>query len=348
MANGITKNEMTNNSPKVELQIHIAFWVIYFFYPYLQFGDNTNFLFDYKEQFVDLLFEASIVYTFYLWLLPKYLSFSLKTKWGIPLMVLAFLFVLAYTNCSITHYLSECNCSLRICIFNKLLRFIFLSGIFSAFYLFKQVQKKKSEIERTKKEQYLAELESLKAQINPHFLFNTLNAIYSNSITKNLDSRHSDSILQFAELLKYTTYEGGQDTVVLSREIEQIENYIRLQKFRLENKVEVQFEQKNSSNEFSIAPLLLMTFVENAFKYTNDLEGFNHKIIIKTSIKAGIFSFFCQNSYKQDTDKLKVQKKGIGLSNTLRRLKLLYPNEHHINISDENNIFSVDLKIDLS
>ncbi|MGB1217610.1 MAG: sensor histidine kinase, partial [Saprospiraceae bacterium] len=196
------------------------------------------------------------------------------------------------------------------------------------------------------KEKHLSELKALKAQIHPHFMLNTLNAIYSHAVVEDTSPKLSQLILQFSDTLKYVVYEGQQKYVSLSRELSHIENFIRLQQFRLEDKVDVHFKENISDKELLIPPILLINFIENAFKHTTGLRGNQHKIEIELKEKEGILTFFCRNPFRL-TEKQNHAQQGVGLENTLKRLELLYPKQHEIKIDKSNEHFTVHLKIDL-
>ncbi|MBO9562414.1 MAG: histidine kinase [Niastella sp.] len=186
-----------------------------------------------------------------------------------------------------------------------------------------------------------AELAFLKAQINPHFLFNTLNNIYSLAITH---SEHTaDSIMKLSNILRYVTDEVNQDYVALQQEIDCIQDYIDLQQLRLGKKTTVSFTISGNPAPLSIAPLILMTFVENAFKYGVS----NHQassIIIDLQAHTRSIVFSCSNALfprKQD------ERTGIGIANTQQRLEHLYPHKHYLNITTDNNLYSVSLALDI-
>lgn len=185
-----------------------------------------------------------------------------------------------------------------------------------------------------------AELAFLKAQINPHFLFNTLNNIYSLAVTK---SEHTAaSIMKLSNILRYVTDDVQQDYVALSQEIECIRDYIDLQQLRLGKKTFVEFTVSGNTDMHSIAPLVLMTFVENAFKYGIS----NHQsssILIDLSVTGKTISFWCQNGL---FPRKQAEREGIGIANTTKRLDHLYPNRYKLNITTENNLYSVDLTLD--
>lgn len=188
-----------------------------------------------------------------------------------------------------------------------------------------------------------AELSFLKAQVNPHFLFNTLNNIYTLAIIK--DENTAPSIMKLSSIMRYITDEAGDEFVYLRNEINCIENFISLHKLRLGKKTELTYECIGSlEKDIQIAPLILMAFVENVFKYGIS----NHKtneLIIKLSITDNILNFFTQNPIHPD--KKKPERSGIGLTNTRKRLQLIYPDKHVLDVNDKNNLFTVKLTIHL-
>lgn len=182
-----------------------------------------------------------------------------------------------------------------------------------------------------------AELAFLKAQINPHFLFNTLNNIYSLAITQ---SEHTAaSIMKLSNILRYVTDEVRQDFVPLQQEIDCIQDYIDLQQLRLGKKTIVSFNKTGNHAPLSIAPLLLMTFVENAFKHGIS----NHQassIDIELEASHNKIAFRCSNALfpRKQTDRT-----GIGIANTRQRLEHLYEGKHQLNISTDNNLYTIVL-----
>ncbi|MDF2189589.1 histidine kinase [Paraflavitalea sp. CAU 1676] len=184
-----------------------------------------------------------------------------------------------------------------------------------------------------------AELAFLKAQINPHFLFNTLNNIYSLAVTNN--EHTAASIMKLSNILRYITDETRQDFVPLQQEIECIQDYIDLQQLRLGQKTTVSFKVIGNVIALSIPPFILMTFVENAFKYGIS----NHQAsLIDISLEAtdNHLLFRCSNSL---FPRKQAERTGIGIENTRQRLEHLYPGRHSLNISTGNNLFEVVLDI---
>ena len=185
-----------------------------------------------------------------------------------------------------------------------------------------------------------AELSFLKAQINPHFLFNTLNNIYSLAITKNENT--AASIMKLSNIMRYVTDDVREDFVSLDNEIECMRDYIDLQRLRLGKKMNVDFMVTGNTGNKKMAPLILMTFIENVFKYGVS----NHEpsdIVIKLSADEHAITFFSRN--KLFEKKYNAGRTGIGIVNTKERLKHLYPDKHFLDIKKENGFFTVQLSL---
>ena len=184
------------------------------------------------------------------------------------------------------------------------------------------------------------ELATLKHQLNPHFLFNTLNNLYSLSVTKSDEA--PEVIEKLSEMLDHMLYGCNDLFVSLHKEIELIENYIALEKVRYDDRVTITFIKSVTEN-IQIAPLILLTFVENAFKHgvTQELEEAN--IQIEISLKENYIHFDISNSIA--TNQVLLNKKGIGLKNVKKQLELLYSNAYSLDIKEEKNRFNVSLKL---
>jgi two-component system, LytTR family, sensor kinase len=185
-----------------------------------------------------------------------------------------------------------------------------------------------------------AELSFLKAQINPHFLFNTLNNIYSLAVTKNENT--AASIMKLSNIMRYVTEDIKEDFVSLDNEIECMTDYIDLQRLRLGKKMNVDFSVKGNTENKKIAPLILMTFIENAFKYGTS----NHEesgITITITAEERSITFFCRN--KIFPAKRETNREGIGIVNAKERLNYLYPDKHFLDIHTGNGLFTVQLTL---
>ncbi|WP_139855244.1 sensor histidine kinase [Aequorivita sinensis] len=191
-----------------------------------------------------------------------------------------------------------------------------------------------------------SELQFLKSQINPHFLFNNMNNLYSYAVEKS--SKTPEIILELSSVLRYMLYECKAPFVPLKKEIEHIENYIKLSELQVEERGEVNFKIGNIPNNYRIAPLILSVFIENAFKHSVSSQTENISIVIEVNVnEVGVLNFSCSNTYLKQSNTQSLDS-GIGLENVKKRLKLIYPKCHTLKIDIENDHFIVKLSIDLS
>ncbi len=189
-----------------------------------------------------------------------------------------------------------------------------------------------------------AELKLLKAQLNPHFLFNTLNNLYGLSVIKS--NKLPSLMLKLSDLLRYSLYETKESFVPLEKEIQYLENYIALEKIRLEEKSEITFTKSGRFTTKKIAPMLLIVFVENAFKHLGITKDKNSKVCITLEVFNDNLHFKCSNTIDNtgiEAHHLEKKNSGIGLQNAKKRLKLMYPDKHDLTIVKEQENYSVHL-----
>lgn len=192
------------------------------------------------------------------------------------------------------------------------------------------------------KEKTTTELNLLKQQINPHFFFNTLNNIYSMSRKKN--EATPEAILQLSDLMRYVIYKGQEDTVSIGQEIKYLEDYVELQKLRLHQQFDFQFNIDIVDNDLQVSPLLFIIFVENAFKHGIEVASEDSYLHLNLRQDGSQISFSCTNSVEEKTDDY---YSGLGLTNLKRRLDLSYPNTHTIDYHKSNDHYHAILTIDL-
>jgi two-component system, LytTR family, sensor kinase len=210
-----------------------------------------------------------------------------------------------------------------------------------SWFLVSGLQKELLEKEKQKAE---VELKALKAQINPHFFFNTLNSIYSMSMDK--DERLPDTVLQLSGLMRYFLYESKDNFVSLEKELVAVNDYIALQKIRSGDKLRVTVKIEGETAGQKIAPLLLITFFENAFKHGVKASTGNTFINLAIRISSNHLDFTIENN-KGIVDEVETNVyKGVGLENVKRQLELLYPGKHRLDINDLEGRFFVKLQID--
>jgi len=214
--------------------------------------------------------------------------------------------------------------------------------LYIAVILFSILLKVRGRLYQLQKEKIDAELSSLKSQINPHFLFNTLNSIYALAVKG--DEKTADAVINLAGLMRYMIKEAHGDRISLQKELDYLTNYVELQKARLRETAAVSLSIKGQAGRLEIAPLILITFVENAFKYgiNPDMES---KITIAIEIREDMLYLSVFNT-KVLISSMDLST-GIGLANTRSRLEKIYFMEHGLEITDEKDHYSIFLSIHL-
>ena len=205
---------------------------------------------------------------------------------------------------------------------------------------------KQREVDQLKDAVKESELQFLKSQINPHFLFNNLNNLYAYAIEKS--PKTPEIILELSGVLRYMLYECKENYVPLVKEVAQLENFIKLSELQIEERGQINFSSQNIRPGYQIAPLILIVFIENAFKHSMASQTDHIFIDINLNFSSeGTLEFTCKNSYQpqSNTDNL---SHGIGLENVKKRLELLYPNTHQLNIDKSENLYEVHLFMDLN
>ncbi|GAA0872916.1 sensor histidine kinase [Gangjinia marincola] len=219
------------------------------------------------------------------------------------------------------------------------LSFYLLGGVYGLIENYYHRQKIERDIEISKTD---TELQFLKAQLNPHFLFNSLNSIYS--LVRNNSLEAPEAVITLSELMRYMVYEANKVQVPLKKEIEYIQNYIKLQKLRLANNQYVIIKVVGDPNPYHISPLIFISFIENAFKYGTDYKGVTHVDILITIVRQRIIFNVSNMIGVFEKDK---KNSGIGLTNIKNRLELLYPNSHELDIHKDDYHYKVELSLKL-
>jgi len=215
--------------------------------------------------------------------------------------------------------------------------------LFGAYKLVWDHQKKQKKINELEKEKAESELKFLKSQINPHVFFNNLNSIYSFALEHS--EKLSDMVLKLSDIMRYMLYECNDRYVPLEKELSYLNNFIELQKMRLEDRGKVSFHIEGSPKSYYIAPLLLITFVENSFKHSMETISETIKVDISTKIKEEVLIFRVTNNYVDNNSD--GSNHGIGLKNVKKRLALLYPGQHSLVINKSESSYSVTLELTL-
>jgi len=197
------------------------------------------------------------------------------------------------------------------------------------------------------KQQKENELRHLKAQLNPHFLFNTLNNLYGLSVAES--KKLPGLMLKLSELMRYSLYDTNQSYVALQKELDYINNYVELEQIRLSDKTDIKLNISGDATEQYIAPLLLIIFVENSFKHFSAARNQQAFVHINFKINESALCMNVKNSIDPDyTPVQNKSKSGLGLNNVKQRLDLIYPQQYKLKTIKENTYFEVTLEIDLS
>jgi two-component system LytT family sensor kinase len=336
-----------------QLLIHIVGWAGFLFFPFiigLPFRENI---------FIRNIFHTSLLIGFFYSnsnvLIPKFLTQGKNAIYFSSVLIIIFVIIganLSFNNLFdfdhkevVENISSHKHSSIKKDL--KRTSIIFFSSLFifaiSTCYRLLldryKTERKKKEIEN---ENLVSELSFLKSQVSPHFLFNTLNNIYSLSL--NNSALTSDAILKLSQLLRYMLYESDVKMVSLNKEIEYLNNYIELQKMRISSDVNIAFLTKGSFGENIIEPMLLIPFIENAFKHGIDYSK-KSDISIDLNLSDNTLDMRVINgiNLNRETDKAS----GIGLNNVRRRLNLLYPNRHKLTIEKNKEKYIIKLEITL-
>ncbi len=219
--------------------------------------------------------------------------------------------------------------------------YMLITTLLKLSYAWFELQKARQRLAAIEKENVKSELRMLKAQINPHFLFNSLNAIYSLAIKGS--GKTPEAIIHLADILRYVIYESNKEKIAIHDEAKIIREYIELQKFRLDPSSKITFVDELQDEHLEITPLLLLPLVENSFKHgaIGDVgDGFVEIALFATN-KDVVFEI--RNSKPPDGHDKKNRKEGMGNENIRQRLNLLYPDRHLFSIEDKPDVYSVKL-----
>lgn len=345
----------TLNKKLLTATVHIAAWACFFLLPMVFFPRNDNFPVSNAFVWMFICIDAYLLGFYYLnsqVLIPRFL---VNRKWLIyTALVIAALLVFTQIP-KLFEDAIRADLPPRIKKIGSGRRRSYLpypfTGTTALFFLVLMVstsvrliqewlasEEKQAEVER---EKLNTELYFLKAQINPHFLFNTLNNIYSLAVVKS--DATAPAVMKLSSIMRYVISDTKQHWVPLEKEVKFIQDYIALQQVRLTDKVHIQLNIDGNINDHQIAPLIFIPFVENAFKYGISTKEHSH-IDISLQMDATELNFTVDNRIVS-IESTAEENTGIGLKNTRRRLEILYPGKHQLNISNDNQHFHVHLKL---
>jgi two-component system LytT family sensor kinase len=322
---------------------HILFWIVwYFFYIFtysLGFFEKTQFIYNLYLLPVRMAATYSLIY----WILPKFLFTKKYLAFFILTIIHGVLFGLAITYT--LGYASGTKIVDILPFIRPLVLNYQIPATAVAIYMFKRwylIQQYTLNLQNEKLE---SELKLLKSQIHPHFLFNTLNNLYALTLKKS--DKAPDMVIQLSNLLEYSLYSGKEEEVELNEELKQLNGYIDLEKLRYGKRLNIKATIPAQHDGLMIAPLMLLPFVENSFKHGASNDIVSPFIEITANITDERLYFKVRNSYQPVSGKQDNYKEGIGLSNVKRRLELLYAGKHELIINQHDNVFEVNLILEL-
>lgn len=200
-------------------------------------------------------------------------------------------------------------------------------------------------LQEIENEKTLAELKALKSQINPHFLFNSLNSIYS--LSRRNSPQAPEKIIQLSDLMRHIIYDSDAEFIPLEKELEMIRNYIELQNLRTSEKEKINLNVIGDTGKGKIAPLIFLPFVENSFKHGLKSGAQNAFVNIKVEVSGNVLNFEIENSKGLVSEINDTKYKGIGIENVKKRLELIYPGFYQLKIMDGAKVFRVLLQLQL-
>jgi len=358
-----------SDEPRYRIARHLAFWIVFFIsqaavslvVPSLFNRSNRERMFE--ATFGQLLYlpgQLILVYTLLYFVIPK---FILKTKYKLAVLWIIILCIITGFVASISYWLwvddifrlyfginekfiekKVFSSYIPVGFINGLRVSLVVAGFATSIKILKQWYEKEYRNTVLQKEKLNAELQSLKAQLHPHFLFNTLNNIYS--ITQNSSPVASEMLVKLSDLLRYILYQCDQPLVKLSQEFQLIKDYVALEKIRYTKDLDIDVSLPPDENGYYISPLLLLPLVENCFKHGSSKLIEQPWIKIQAEQKDGFLLVKLINARPADPVGDGFEN-GIGLKNVKKRLDLLYPGRHELKIISEPGVFIVNLKLEL-
>lgn len=334
--------------------LHLLFWVAawFFFYYFFSYNsDDTVYVTWFSSGLLPLTMVVTYFFIYYLipqfLLTKKYFQFALYSfytlifsSYIIVLIIYSCLIFLLYFNISIMPPMSKNFFFILILVFLVVGAVSFVSLLNQNFKTISKNKELQNKILTTQLQLKEQELHYLKMQIHPHFLFNTLNTIYGFALKQSKQT--PDVILKLSNLLDYILYQVNKPMVSLKEEILHIQEYIELEKIRFKDTLKVSFFSEEIDENIQIAPMLLIPFIENAFKHGNIVDGFL-QVIIDVKVKEDNLDFSVKNTISESRDTNK--KSGIGLGNIKKRLELNYAGNYQMKKEQKNGFYSVILKI---
>ena len=328
---------------------HVFFWMLVFgVWYFLRVDDYSTEAKAFKVTFIKVAELALMIYITNYVLIPQLLYKKFYIWFALVFIGMIFYSTIIKMNVLgrllNSYELINWSANLKKSLYNNIIPHFFLVIAGAAAKLMMDYGKLQQRMVETAKEKAEAELNFLKSQINPHFVFNSLNSIYFLINKDNADAR--GALHKFSEMLRYQLYELKDDKISIEKEILYIKDYMDLQQLRKDEKYSVQFNCAPDVKGFSIEPLLLVPLIENAFKHISHNTEMANYVRVDMLLANRIFVFSIVNSKEQQHTT--ESQGGIGLNNVKRRLELSYPGKYELKIDNTENTFTVQLNLQLS
>ncbi len=333
--------------------IHLLFWCVYFTFFLYQISMPRRG--GAEREFEDLLGDAVfhvamtmvIAYINYFYFFPRFLKHKNVGRYVLEFCI-PFAVVITAMVYGKQYIMDGFSKQLRFLYTERFYIYLTINTLFIVFFVailrfvedWLELEAKRKELEN---EKLTAELRFLKAQINPHFLFNTLNNLYYLAFTNSPNT--TEVIAKLSQMMRYMIYDSNTAKISLEKEIEYMHNYISLEKLRLNNEVPILFETSDNTEGVQIVPLVLITFLENAFKHGVSNSAENAWVKIKIDVDGKTLHYTVENSQLPIKDEKTKEKSGIGLQNVQRRLDLSYPNQYTLDVQNLTDKYVVNLTI---
>ncbi len=336
----------TKSNYKVPLEI--GFWVVLYILWVLVFQNHTiTITRTLGVEFCYLVFIALNYYITINYIIPK--SLTQNKYFTFLLLIATSTAVVSFLRAVVSYYITLLLYKLPPpnfdhLYFNSLLNIFIWTSILVACKMILDRVRNKRYLEEVEKEKIKNELDFLKAQHNPHFLFNSLNSLYFQIDKANADAR--GTLMKLSELLRYQLYECNADKIPIDKELDYLRSYIELQHQRLDKNYIINFNVGENMKNFSIAPLLIIPLVENSFKHVSHFTDMPNVISITLDFDKHVFNCIISNTAEKGTVKPESEG-GIGLNNLERRLELLYSGKFNLDITEDTKSFTAILKIEI-
>jgi two-component system LytT family sensor kinase len=328
--------------------VHGVFWVMVFTIMMVSGADNGTTTREVIRKLINLLFYILVVYINLDYLVPKFLN--QKNFMTYVLLLLAMVAVLTPIKVMLLYITYEEVDPREFLVMNQHTVFLILfviAGGSTVIRIISDWQRHQRDRKDLETQRMQSEIKFLKSQINPHFLFNTLNSLYALTLKKS--DKAPEIVIKLSEMMRYMLYESNERRVPLQKEVNYIQNYLALEALRQSGHADIQFNVEGQISDQTIAPLIFIPFLENSFKH-----GLNHQIsdgyvYVTMKVLDNRLLLRIQNSKPEHAPQpAEKNSGGIGLANVQRRLNLLYPNQYKLDIEDNDKEHIVELSLALT